>query len=95
MSDDPPIHPGVTLRDEVLAALNLSTQVAARRMGVSRAQMSRLVAGTSGISAEMALRIGKLTGTAPVAWMKMQNEFDLYHAALKVDVSGIETAGVA
>jgi addiction module HigA family antidote len=90
-----PTHPGETLKEDLFPTLGLSTATAAIRMGVSRPQLSRVVAGTAGVTAEMALKLGKLTGTAPRLWLNMQTQHDLWHAARKVDVSNIETASVA
>jgi len=37
-----PPHPGLTLKDDVLAALGLTVTQAARQLGVSRVALSRL-----------------------------------------------------
>jgi addiction module HigA family antidote len=55
-----PVHPGEILREDVLPALNLSVSEAARRMGVSRQQLHRILACTHPITTEMALRTRKV-----------------------------------
>ena len=53
----PPTHPGEVLREDVLPALELSVSEAARRLGISRQQLHRVLACTHPITTEMALRI--------------------------------------
>ena len=76
----PPIHPGELVREEVLPALGLSVSEAARRLGISRQQLHRVLAGTHPITTEMALRLGKLAGNGPALWLRMQQAYDLWHA---------------
>ena len=68
----PPIHPGEIVREDVLPALGLSVSEAARRLGISRQQLHRVLACTHPITTEMALRIGKLAGNGPGLWLRMQ-----------------------
>jgi addiction module HigA family antidote len=76
----PPIHPGEVVREDVLPALGLSVSEAARRLGVSRQQLHRILACTHPITTEMALRIGRLAGNGPGLWLCMQQAHDLWHA---------------
>lgn len=73
----PPIHPGDVLREDVLPALGLSVSETARRLGVSRQQLHRILAGTHPVTVEMALRLGKLIGNGPGLWLRMQQNHDL------------------
>lgn len=75
----PPIHPGEVLREDVLPALGLSVSEAARRLGVSRQQLHRVLAGTHPITTEMALRLGKFVGNGPALWLRLQQAHDLWH----------------
>lgn len=75
----PPIHPGEILREDVLPALALSVSEAARRLGVSRQQLHRILACTHPITVAMALRIGRLVGNGPDLWLRMQQNHDLWH----------------
>ena len=52
-----PPHPAATLREDVLPALGLSVAEAARQLGISRVQLSRVINEHSGISADLALRL--------------------------------------
>ncbi len=91
-----PVHPGEIVREDVLPALKLTVSEAARRLGVSRQQLHRVLAGTHPITTEMALRIGKLAGKGPGLWLKMQQNYDLWHAEhrLKDELKKIESAEV-
>lgn len=92
-----PVHPGEVLREDVLPDLNLSVSEAARRMGVSRQQLHRILAGTHPITTEMALRIGRLAGNGPSLWLRMQQAYDLWHAEQRMgdELAKIEQATVS
>lgn len=74
----PSIHPGEILRQNVLPALRLSVSETARRLGVSRQQVHRILACPHPITVEMALRIGKLVGNGPGLWLRLQQNYDLW-----------------
>ena len=89
----PPVHPGEILREDVLKNLGLSVSEAARRLGVSRQQLHRILASTHPITIEMALRIGKFAGNGPGLWLRMQQAYDLWYAENRMtdELSKIET----
>jgi len=93
----PPIHPGEIMREDVLPTLGLSVSEAARRIGVSRQQLHRVLACTHPITIEMALRIGKFAGNGPGLWLRMQQAYDLWHAdqRMKDELSKIEPAAAS
>ncbi|THD10529.1 HigA family addiction module antitoxin [Metallibacterium scheffleri] len=76
----PPIHPGAILRDDVLPALGLSVAESARRLRVSRQTLHDLLAERKGFTPEMALRVGAFAGNGATLWLRMQQEYDLWHA---------------
>jgi addiction module HigA family antidote len=75
-----PPHPGKVLR-EYLGQMQVA--VAARRLGVTRVALSRILNGRAGISAEMALRLSEALGTSPDLWAGMQAKYDLWRASRK------------
>lgn len=89
----PPVHPGEILRKDVLKNLGLSVSEAARRLGVSRQQLHRILACTHPITTEMALRIGKFAGNGPGLWLRMQQVHDLWYAEnrMTIELSKIQT----
>ena len=93
----PPTHPGEIFREDVLPALGISVSEAARRMGISRQQLHRVLACTHPITTEMALRIGKFAGNGHGLWLRMQQTYDLWHAGqrMKSELFKIKTATTA
>ena len=81
-----PSHPGLIIRDDVLPALQIGVNEAAKQLGVSRVKLSRVINGRAAITAGMALRVGKWVGNGPDIWFCMQVQFDLWHAKKKGDV---------
>ena len=75
-----PIHPGAILRDDVLPALKLSVSEAARQLRVTRQTLHRIMKGETAITPEMAVRLGKFCGNGPGLWLRMQQNYDLWHA---------------
>lgn len=78
-----PPHPGEILRDTVLADNRISVSEFARKLGVSRVALSRMVNGKAAVSADMALRLAAALGGSAESWLQMQASFDLWHAAKK------------
>jgi antitoxin HigA-1 len=78
-----PPHPGEILRDTVLADDRISVSEFARKLGVSRVALSRVVNGKAAVSADMALRLAAALGGSAESWLQMQASFDLWHAAKK------------
>jgi addiction module HigA family antidote len=75
-----PAHPGELVKEHLGS---LSVSEAAEHLGVSRVTLSRLINGKSGVSAEMALRLAEAFGTSPDLWLKLQMNYDLWHASRK------------
>ena len=71
-----PIHPGEILKDE-MAALNLSSAGLARAIKVPANRISQIVAGKRSISADTALRLGRLLSTGPHFWLNLQRAYEL------------------
>jgi addiction module HigA family antidote len=61
-----------------------ATQDFARKLGVSRPTLHAVLAERSGVSAEMALRLGTLLGNGAQLWLDMQTQFDLWQAQAKL-----------
>ncbi|MGH8147573.1 MAG: HigA family addiction module antitoxin [Rhodanobacteraceae bacterium] len=72
-----PPHPGEVLREWLE---NITVTEAAKRLGVTRVALSRVLNGSAGISADMDLRLAKALGTSPGSWYAMQGDFDLWQA---------------
>ena len=81
----PAIPPGEMLLEEFLKPLGLGQVEAARRLGISLNRLNEIVLGKRGISADTALRLGRLLRTSPQFWMRLQADWDL-HEAMKREV---------
>ena len=90
-----PPHPGLTLRDDILPAVNLQVGEAAAQLGVDRTTLSKVLNGRAAISPAMALRIerwlGRDHGGAAEVWLVQQAAYDLWQAraAMKA-LSGVK-----
>ncbi|RXZ42831.1 addiction module antidote protein, HigA family [Crenobacter cavernae] len=72
-----PAHPGEVLQDWLEG---VSVTEAARKLGVTRTALSRILHGHAGISPDMALRLADASGTSPESWLQMQMSYDLWQA---------------
>jgi len=88
-----PIHPGEMLREIVFPALGKSKTEIARLLGVSRQTLYDVLNEKQPITANLALRIGKLVGDGPEVWLTMQQNYDLKIAerALAKELKTIQT----
>ena len=78
-----PPHPGLSVRHDCLEPLGLSVTEAAKRLGISRKQLSAIVNGHAGISPEMAIRLDKAFGGGADTWFRLQAAHDLARAMKK------------
>lgn len=72
-----PVHPGEHLREDILPALGKPKAEIARLLGVSRQTLYDVLNQKQPITANLALRIGKLVGGGPEIWLRMQQAHDL------------------
>lgn len=93
----PPIHPGEILREEYLMPLGMSAGNLAKRLGVPRTRIERLVAGRTPVTTDTALRLAKFFATSPEFWMHMQSGYDLKiaSAAKKDELDSIKQLDAA
>ncbi len=86
--DVEPIHPGEHLA-EILEELGISQYRLAKAMGVPAVRVNEIVHCRRGITADTALRIGRVLGMTPEFWMNLQQMYDLNVARAQTDVSGL------
>lgn len=89
-----PAHPGEVLR-EFLGDITVTE--AAHRLHVTRVSLSRILNGTNGISADMAMRLAKALSTSAEMWVNLQAQYDLWMASKRKQpkVLPIRTADAA
>ncbi len=71
-----PAHPGKLAKHSIEAS-GLSLTDAAKRLGVTRQTLSRVINGRTSLSPEMAVRVSKAFGSTVEHWMRMQLAYDL------------------
>lgn len=74
-----PPHPGELISD-TLAEIKVTVSAAAEALGITRQQLHNLIAGRSGITPDMAVRLEKAIGSTADTWLKMQMAYDLTEA---------------
>ncbi|WP_274644343.1 HigA family addiction module antitoxin [Pseudomonas serbica] len=80
-------HPGSLLIRRYMGPLGIKAQDLAAAMGISKSQLSRVLAGKCGITADVALRLEYVLGSEAKTWMSLQAEFDLAKASEGFDTS--------
>lgn len=70
-------HPGETLKEDFMEPLGLSAYAVAKAIGSTPITVSMIVRGKRAVSAEMALRLGRYTGTSAEFWNNLQANHDL------------------
>ena len=75
-----PPHPGEIIRADYIKPLGLTVTAAAAGLQVTRKTLSDLLNGHSGVSPEMAIRLEKASWTTADHWLRMQMQYDLWHA---------------
>ena len=92
-----PPHPGHSIKDACLDPLNLTVTEGARKLGVARHTLSRVINGHAAISPEMALRLEKIGWSTAESWLRMQLAYDLAQArknAGRLKVKPLQSARV-
>jgi addiction module HigA family antidote len=76
----PPTHPGTILRKIIDETEGLSQERLAHEIGVTFQTINAIVNGRRGVTADLALRLGKRFDMTPQFWLNMQNSVDLWKA---------------
>jgi addiction module HigA family antidote len=90
-----PPHPGLSIRHDCLEPLGLNVTEAAKKLGVSRKQLSDIVNGHAGISPEMAIRLDKAFGGGAETWLRLQAAYDLAQARKRAGEIKVERVSPA
>lgn len=70
-----PAHPGMLVREYIG---DRSIGSVAKHIGVARATLSRIVNGSSSITADMSIRLSEAFGVSPDLLLRMQAQYDLW-----------------
>ena len=83
----PPTHPGELFREILEDHFKLGVTEAAKRMDISRQSLYAVLDGKSAVTAEMALRFGRLVDGQPELYLAMQAKRDLWLAEQRLPVA--------
>jgi addiction module HigA family antidote len=72
-----PVHPGDVLREDFMKPLDLSAYAVAKAIGATPIAISEIIRRKRAVSAEMALKLGRLFNVSPELWMGIQSDYDL------------------
>jgi len=75
-----PPHPGETLLEDVVPALDMSIAELARRLGLARETLSRILHGHAPISPDLAVRLERAGIGKARTWLGVQADYDLWQA---------------
>ena len=75
-------HPGEHLREDWMPDFDIKAPTLAKRMGVPRSTLQNVLDERSAVTAELALRLGRVFGTSAQLWMNLQVDHDLSRAEL-------------
>lgn len=85
-----PMHPGEVLDELYLKPFDLSAGAVAKKLGVPRTRIERVVKGQTSISPDTAYRLAKAFKATPHYWMNMQMSYDLARTGATIDVSDVQ-----
>lgn len=72
-----PVHPGHVLLKDFIEPMGVSRYRVAKNINVPQRRIDLMCRGDAAVSAEMALRLGRLFGTTPEFWINLQAQYDL------------------
>ncbi len=90
-----PPHPGSMIRDIIEGikeetGQDLTIRQVAEGLGVTPKTLSGILNEHQGISSEMAIRLSEAFGDKPDFWLKLQRDYELWHAEQRVNRSVIK-----
>ena len=85
-----PPHPGLSVRHDCLVPLGRDVTEGAKRLGISRKQLSDIVNGRVGISPAMAICLDKAFGGGAHTWLRLHAAYDLAQAMKHADDLKVE-----
>ena len=77
-----PVHPGDVLREDFMKPMKLTAYAVAKAIGATPIAISQICRGKRSVSAEMALKLGRLFNVSAELWIGVQADYDLEVARL-------------
>jgi addiction module HigA family antidote len=72
-----PVHPGEVLLKDFIEPMALTRYKVAKAISVPQRRVDEICAGNRAMSADTALRLGRLFGMDAQVWMNLQAQYDL------------------
>lgn len=73
-----PSHPGALIRNLVLPETRMSVSELAKRCGVARNTMSKVVNERGDVTEDLAIRLSRVLGSSPQFWLSMQSKRNVW-----------------
>lgn len=71
------VHPGEVLLHDFIEPMGLTRYKVAKFTRVPQRRIDEICAGTRSVTADTAMRLGRLFGMSPQTWMNLQSQYDL------------------
>lgn len=86
-----PMHPGEFLREVVVPGAGLPKSRIAARLRLSRQTLYDILNERAPVTAQVAMRLGRLFGNSPQFWLNLQAEYDVstLRKAMHKELEGI------
>jgi len=74
------VHPGEILKHEFLEPMNITGYRLSKAIDVNAQRVNDILLKKTGVSADMAIRLGRFFGTSAEFWMNLQAAYELVTA---------------
>jgi addiction module HigA family antidote len=74
-----PTHPGALIRNVILPETGLTVSDLARRCGIARNTVSKVVNERGDVTEDIAIRLSRVLGSTPRFWLSMQTNLNLWN----------------
>lgn len=72
-----PVHPGRILLHDFIEPMGLTRYKVAKFTNVPQRRIDEICSGSRAITADTAMRLGRLFGMSAQTWMNLQSQYDL------------------
>jgi antitoxin HigA-1 len=79
------VHPGEILEKEFLKPLKISSYRLSKATGIPESRISQIISGKVGISASVALKLGKFFQLPASFWLGLQMDYELMEETFKLN----------
>jgi antitoxin HigA-1 len=85
-------HPGTILKLDYLPDMGITEYRLAKMLRITQTHLAEILEGKRGVTANTAMRLGKLFGQSPEMWINIQASYDILRERLKyeTEIAAIE-----